>query len=126
MKPEIQNCLTWLANNVAESCLHRVNPVNLDKDIRESWKQFNEAVRRNLDWKNLTIAEAKELRFRKWDTDSDLYLIPIWLKPIIPSDLELTSIGGDKAFVEGVDADTRFGCLAWGIILKEEQNADRA
>ena len=32
MKPEIQNCLTWLANNVAESCLHRVNPVNLDKD----------------------------------------------------------------------------------------------
>lgn len=126
MKPEIQNCLTWLVNNVAESCLHRVNPVNLDKDIRESWKQFNEAVKRNLNWKNLTIAEAKELRFRKWDTDSDLYLIPIWLKPVIPSDLELTSIGGDKAFVEDVDTDTRFGCLAWGIILKEEQNADRA
>lgn len=126
MKPEIQNCLTWLANAVADSCLHRVNPVNLDKDIRESWKQFNKAVGRNLDWKNLTIAEAKELRFRKWDTDSDLYLIPIWLKPMIPSDLELTSIGGDKAFADDVDTDTRFGCLAWGLILKEEQDADRA
>ena len=66
------------------------------------------------------------MRFRRWDTDSDLYLIPIWLKPVIPSDLELTSIGGDKAFAEDVDTDTRFGCLAWGIILKEEQNADRA
>ena len=119
MKPELQNCLTWLANSVAESCLHRVNHINLEKDIRSAWGTFCNSVKGSdcIDWENLTLEEARELRFRKWD-ESDLYLIPIWLYPMIPADLELTSIGGTKAFVEDIDSDTRFGVLAWGLILK--------
>lgn len=120
MKPELQNCLTWLANSVADSCLHRVNPINLDKDIRSAWGTFCNSVKDHIDWKNLTLEEAKELRFRRWDEESNLYLIPIWLYPMIPGDLELTSIGGTKAFKEDIDSDTRFGMLAWGVILKEE------
>lgn len=128
MKPELQNCLTWLANSVAESCLHRVNPINLEKDIRSAWGTFCNSVKGSdcIDWKNLTLEEARELRFRKWD-ESDLYLIPIWLYPMIPDNLELTSIGGNKARKEDIDSDTRFGVLAWGLILKGgNQNDDRA
>jgi hypothetical protein len=42
------------------------------------------------------------------------------LYPFIPEDLELTSIGGNKDFAPNIDTDTRFGCLAWGIFLKED------
>ena len=49
-----------------------------------------------------------------------LALIPIWLYPFIPEDLELTSIGGNKDFAPNIDTDVRFGCLAWGILLKED------
>lgn len=120
MKPELQNCLTWLANAVAEPCLYRVNPINLDKDIRDAWGTFCNYAKDLIDWKNLTLEEAKELRFRRWDEESNLYLIPIWLYPMIPANLELTSIEGTKAFVEDIDSDTRFGVLAWGILLKED------
>lgn len=122
MKPELQNCLTWLANAVAESCLHVKSPDHLDKDIRSSWRVFCNSIKSNnhIDWKNLTLQEAKELRFRRWEEESDLWLIPIWLYPFIPEDLELTSIGGNKGFAHNIDTDVRFGCLAWGILLKED------
>lgn len=122
MRPELQNCLTWLANAVAEPVLHIKNPGHLDSDIRQSWGVFCNSIKSKgyIDWKNLTLQEAKELRFCRWDEESDLWLIPIWLYPFIPEDLELTSIGGNKGFAPNIDTDTRFGCLAWGIFLKEE------
>ncbi len=40
MKPELQNCMTWLANAVAKSVLYAKNPVYLDIDIRQSWVVF--------------------------------------------------------------------------------------
>lgn len=120
MKHELQNCLTWLANAVAEPVLHTKDPGHLDSDIRQSWGVFCNSAKKYIDWKNLTIEEARELRFRKWDEESDLWLIPIWLYPFIPEDLELTSIGGNKGFAPNIDTDVRFGCLAWGILLKED------
>lgn len=122
MRPELQNCLTWLANAVAEPVLHTKSPDYLDKDIRQSWEVFCNSIKSKdyIDWKNITLQEARELRFCRWDEESDLWLIPIWLYPFIPEDLELTSIGGDKGFVPNIDTDTRFGCLAWGILLKED------
>lgn len=122
MKPELQNHLTWLANAITGPMLHAKNPSHLASDIRQSWGVFCNSIKSNacIDWKNLTLEEAKELRFCRWDKESDLWLIPIWLYPFIPEDLELTSISGSKEFAPNIDTDTRFGCLAWGILLKEE------
>lgn len=128
MTPELQNCLTWLANSVADSILNQKDPNAQCEELRQTWKTIYEYLKqKNLpDWRNLTLKEAKELRFGRWSNESDLWLIPLWLFPLIPEDLELTSIGGQKGLVSEVDTDTRFGCLAWGIILKEERlNADR-
>ena len=71
---------------------------------------------------HLTREEAKELRFMRWDEDMpDLYLIPLWLLPVVPIGTELTSIGGEKVIYDGtnVDNDIRFGCIAYGIEIKE-------
>ena len=125
MKPELQSCLTWLATEVAESCLNRVNPIKLEKDIRAAWGIFCNSVMGSdcIDWDSLTPEEASELRFRKWG-ESDLYLIPVWLYPMIPDDLELPSIVGNKAHKWDIDLDRRFGVLNWGLILKEEAKND--
>lgn len=122
MNPKLNNSLTWLANAVAKSIMYNKDPQHLDTDIRQSWDKFCSSINNNslIDWKNMTREEAVELRFCKWDEESDLWLIPIWLYPFIPNDLELTSIGGDKGFAPNIDTDTRFGCLAWGIFLKED------
>lgn len=55
------------------------------------------------------------------DEKSDLLLIPLYLLPIIPIGTELTSIFGEKVIYDGhnVDKDIRFGCIAWGIEIKE-------
>lgn len=120
MKPELRNCLIWLANAVAESVIHTKNPGHLDSDIRQSRGVFFNSAKKYIDWKNLTIEEARELCFQKWYEEFDLWLIPICLYPFIPEDLELTSIVGHKDFAPNIDTDTRFGCLAWGILLKED------
>ena len=119
MKPIIQDHLTWLANQVAESYLHSKNPEHTHKDIQEACKKFYDSLRKTtkIDWENMDLQTAKELRFARWDEDSDLSLIPIWLYPMIPNDLELTSIGGRKAFVKDIDTDIRYGVLAWGIYI---------
>lgn len=118
MKPELRNCLTWLANAVAETVLHTKDPGHLDADIRQSWGVFCNSVKDHIDWKHMDLQTAKELRFARWDEESSLYLIPIWLYPSIPEDLELYSIGGQKGFKKDIDTDTRFGVLAWGIPIE--------
>ena len=119
MRPELVNCLTWLANAVGESVLHTSKPEHLDKDVRSHWGTLCNSIKGGnyINWQNLTVEEALELRFCRWEEESDLYLIPIWLYPFIPEDLVLTSIGGNKAFVSCISTDTRFGRLSWGILI---------
>ena len=123
MKEEIKNCLSWLANSLSTVYMYDWGAEYKCKEMKEKfdrfYKQFND--KNLIDFNNLTITEAKELRFCKWDDDSDLYLIPLWLYPIIPIGIELTGIFGDKIILDGnnIDKDIRFGCLAYGIELKE-------
>lgn len=79
-------------------------------------------LKKHIDWKTLTREEAIELRFGRWsDETPNLYLIPLWLLPIVPVGTELTTISGNKIIYNGsnVDNDIRFGCIAYGIELCE-------
>jgi hypothetical protein len=66
---------------------------------------------------NLTEEELFSLGFKTWELDTKevIYLIPIWLKHILPTDLEVTSINGTKATLAECDNDNRQGCLAFGV-----------
>ena len=57
-------------------------------------------------------------------SESDLYLFPLYLVPIIPEGLEVVSISGKKYRYEKekADNDIRFGCVAYGIEIKESEN----
>lgn len=119
MNANVMNCLTWLANRVSEDYVWGRGDVR-KKDMLEAF--YKELRNKNaIDFEHLTIAQAKELRFGKWDENGNLWLIPIWLYPLIPNGLELKGIMGGKVIFDGnnIDTDTRFGCLAYGIELKE-------
>ena len=119
MKPEIINCLTWYANRVAETVQYNTtwSDAFCRKEIREATETFVCELRKHIDFHNLSRKEATALRFGKWEDKNDLYLIPLYLLPILPIGTELTCINGDKVIYDGtnIDNDIRFGCIAWGI-----------
>lgn len=122
MKKEIMNCLTWYANRVAETVQYESWPDDFcRKEINESTNRLCKELKKYIDLHKLTREEAVELRFGKWAEGDDLYLIPLYLLPIVPIGMELTSITGKKVIYNGlnIDNDTRFGCIAYGIHIPE-------
>ena len=124
MKQEIVNCLTWYANKVAETTQYtNWSDKFCRKEIKESTERFLEELKKYIDFSNLTEEEAKELRFGRWDPEESptLWLLPLYLLPIVPIGTELTNIFGKKIIYDGsnVDTDIRFGCIAYGIEIKK-------
>lgn len=123
MKMEIVNCLSWYVNKVAETVQYESWSDEMARnENRKYMSMMLEELKKHIDWNKLTREEAFELRFRQWDEDTpDLFLIPLYLLPIVPIGTELTTINGDTVLYLGdnVDNDTRFGCIAYGIKIKE-------
>lgn len=121
------------------------------KEIKESTDVFLDELKNHINWDNLTEEECIELRFTRWASDENvdeeidyvrkegtdeadikkkveelertrgLWLIPLYLLPIVPKGTELTSIFGQVVKYDGtnVDNDIRCGCIAYGIKLKK-------
>lgn len=121
LKKEIQDCFTWLANEVSQTIIYNWSD-SLKRDVnKQTFNYFYKELERYIDFKNITINEAKELRFGKWsDEQPNLWLFPLYLVPIIPEGLEIEYIDGTKGIYEKdkMDNDTRFGCVAYGINIK--------
>ena len=123
MKQEIMDCFTWYANKVAETVQYeswsnefcrKENEVNTHIFLKELNKHIN--------WDTLTREEARELRFVVYSDDTpNLFLIPLYILPILPIGTELVSINGSRIIYDGsnVDKDTRYGCLAFGIVIED-------
>lgn len=120
MKKEIVNCLTWYANKVAEPVQYSnwSNEFRI-REVEKATKKFLEALKQHIDFSKLTEEDAIELGFGKWDEETDLYLIPLYLLPILPIGIELTCIDGETIIYDGknVDDDVRFGRIAYGITI---------
>ena len=121
------------------------------KYIKESTDVFLDELKNHINWDNLTEEECIELRFLRWASDENvdeeidyvrkegtdeadikkkveelertrgLWLIPLYLLPIVPKGTELTSILGQVVKYDGtnVDNDIRCGCIPYGIKLKK-------
>lgn len=122
MKIEIQNCLSWYANKIAETTQYNSwSNEYCRKEVQKSTDKMLAEIRKHIDWDNITIEEARELRFRRWSEEQpDLYLIPLWLLPILPIGTKLICINGNEIIYDGsnVDNDIRCGCIAYGIKIK--------
>lgn len=58
----------------------------------------------------------------RWsDAYPDLFLLPLYILPILPIGTKLITIVGEEIVYDGtnVDKDTRVGCLAYGIEIRD-------
>lgn len=126
IKKELITGLAWYANKVAETVQYaNWSDEFCRKEIKESTDNFLDFIIEHIDWDNLTVDEAIVLRFKRWYDDMpDLWLIPLYLLPILPIGTKLTTIGGTEIIYDGknVDNDIRMGCIAYGITIKEKKN----
>lgn len=125
MKQEIVNCLVWYTNQMAAIAQYSAwSNEFCRKEVKENTDKFLKEIKDLIDWENLTEEEACELRFMKFNMGTEeIWLIPLYLFPIIPKGIELTSILGDT-FVytdQELDNDTRLGCVAYGIRVKKDK-----
>lgn len=122
LQKEIQNCLTWLINTVSQTIIYNWDNNLKMQENEKAFETFYKELEKYVDFKNITVDEAKELRFQKWsDEQPDLWLFPLYLAPIIPEGLEIEYIDGTKGIYEKdkMDNDIRFGCVAYGINIKD-------
>ena len=128
MKRELINCFTWYVNRVAETVEYEAWSDEFCRDVnRRTHERFTDELRKYIDLSKLTREEAIELRFMRWDEESDLYLIPLYLLSFIPIGTKLTSIGGETVIYDGtnIDNDIRFGCIAYGINIPETKGEEK-
>ena len=122
MKEEIQNCITYVVNRLAASYIYNWNLESKGRELNETFEEFYKALKEKdyIDFNNLTVDEALELRFGH--CEDNLYLFPIWIIPLIPEGLEVESISGKKYKYDSktADLDIRFGCVAFGIRINEQ------
>ena len=70
---------------------------------------------------SLTTEQLGLLSFGKWDSESQLWLVPVGLYPFLAEGTLLTGIdhAAKVVGVDTIDPDARFGCIAYGITKSE-------
>lgn len=119
-----ENIRRIIVNSAAES----MNYLNWDADfVASQLREIPERIKK-ADWfipvnpSDLTEKEMRELGFRKWSEDDPMFLIPLWIFPFLPDEVDCGCIDGEKRIQKKseMDNDHRFGCLAYGVMPKKE------
>lgn len=126
---ELLSCFSWYANKVSESVVYANWTDGFARsEVHQNTMNFLSALRKLIDLTKLTREEAVDLAFRKLETRGDLYLIPLYLLPLIPVGTVLTSIDGRRVVYNGSNiytGDNLYGCLAYGIHIPETKEEAR-
>ena len=120
------SCQSWLVNRISESKAYSKfwSDEFCLEDIRKAIEKYysDDYVKGVFALDNLTKERAKALRFGRWDEDEqpDLFLFPLWFVLFLPYGTKVVGIGGDTfEYTEETDLDTRFGCVSFGVELKQ-------
>ena len=110
---QVSGKINYLENEYwQEKIITGAEILNLTKDFSLIADDFNK----------LTIEQAKCLGFCKWsDEFDDLYLIPSYLWRFIPIGLDIRDFYNNRVIYDNfndLNNDERFGCLAFGVIIK--------
>ena len=108
-----------IINRAAEVFCYCWNPYSSFKRIKEIPDVFSKSgCFRKVDPNEMTKEELVNLGFKKWDEDSGLMLIPLYVYPFLKDEIMCGSISDICARlikVSEIDTDHRFGCLAYGV-----------
>ena len=73
---------------------------------------------RKVDPNEMTVDQLDNLGFQKWDDESGLMLIPLYVYPFLKDEFmcgSISDIAARNIKASDIDTDNRFGCLAYGI-----------
>lgn len=95
-------------------------------NLEELKKQYLSALKDVIKWDCIDRQDCILLGLKRWDdTDEklkNLFLLPFYLHSIIPEGLKVWCIDGEETeWNKTKDTDTRFGMLAYGIMVEESR-----
>ena len=108
-----------IINRAAEGFSYSLDADFLSKRIKEIADVFSKSeCFRKVDPKEMTKEQLLDLGFQKWDEDSGLMLIPLYIYPFLKDEImcgSISDICSRLIKVSEIDIDHRFGCLAYGV-----------
>lgn len=112
-----KNIMLYVLNTVA-----KINTYNWDDDfkieqVEEVYDKVIEFFRNEVEIDLNNEEQLKMLGFKRWNDETELFLIPLWAYDLVPDGTKMHSIFGETVVKgeEKIDKDVRFGCLAYGI-----------
>ena len=108
-----------IVNRAAEVFCYNLDDNFSSERIKEIPDVFSKSEYfRNVDPNEMTKDQLINLGFQKWDDESWLILIPLYVYPFLKDEIMCGSISDICARlikVSEIDIDHRFGCLAYGV-----------
>lgn len=119
-KEHLKKVMAIANKNIFIEVYYKNSDSKIASTVKSVYDKVLEQIKESLDWNDIDKDTCRILGFGKWDDDSNLYLIPAYMYPIIPIGLKVTTIlDNEEEFNGKNDTDSRFGCLAFGIKIKE-------
>lgn len=108
-----------IVNRAAEVFCYNWDNNSSSKRIKEIPDVFSKSdYFRKVDPNEMTVDQLDNLGFQKWDDESGLMLIPLYVYPFLKDEFMCGSISDicpRLIKVSEIDIDHRFGCLAYGV-----------
>lgn len=114
----------YIGESITYDWDERFKLVNIENGAEYGFVILDNALDGRLKTLDLTSEELNTLGFQRWDEESNLYLIPIWMTKFIQQDIEVTSFMGEKKTLAKADKDHRYGCIAYGVKPTEGTDED--
>ena len=116
-------CLRWLANAVAKE----YQEGNLSAELKTRTEKFYSSISPKFDWHEFTRDDLIRLGFMCYGSEEELnyelWLIPLWLYPVIPEGLLLTDINHNMFTFRRNNApyEIFYGCMTYGLRMPKVQ-----
>lgn len=108
-----------IVNRAAEVFCYSWDYASSSKRIKEIPDVFSKSdYFRKVDPNEMTVDQLDSLGFKKWDDESGLMLIPLYVYPFLKDEFmcgSISDIAARNIKASEIDIDHRFGCLAYGV-----------
>ena len=108
-----------IVNRAAEVFCYNWDNTSSSKRIKEIPDVFSKSdYFRKVDPNEMTVDQLDNLGFQKWDDESGLMLIPLYVYPFLKDEFmcgSISDIAARNIKASDIDTDNRSGCLAYGV-----------
>ena len=118
---DIMSYMTFLINEVACTMEYDWSNDFKHEDLSKHYQVVQEKMKQ-INFNKLTEEEMLILGFRKFKSEDEGFLVPLWLFKVLPEGTRLKSIADEEVVVgqDKLDNDTRGGSTAYMLIQEKE------